>query len=301
MVKLASGLKSFAKGAAPAIYALARDRRQRRIMAAFEAALPSSSLLSYADLERMNARFPSTRDYGYDPASLQARGEERAKTILDQFPLGAGAQILEVGCWDAMVSAALGARAHRCTAVDMTDAGFDPRAAAAGVALRRMDATRLDFPDDTFDLAFSFNAFEHFPDAAATFAEMVRVVRPGGFVYVDFGPLFMSANGLHGYYSVNVPYCQFLFAEDDLQRFAERHKKPRIEFETLNRLRPDQFRAIFAATNLAILFYRESRNPAIPLMAEYAGLFKRVSSSFDDFLVSSIEAGFRKKTPGSNL
>jgi SAM-dependent methyltransferase len=50
-----------------------------------------------------------------------------------------------------------------------------------------MDALDLRFDDDTFDFAFSLGSIEHFgavEAAARALAEMARVVRPGGVVFV---------------------------------------------------------------------------------------------------------------------
>jgi len=43
-----------------------------------------------------------------------------------------------------------------------------------------MDGQRLDFPSDSFDAAFSIFGVFMFPDPAAGFAEMARVLRPDG-------------------------------------------------------------------------------------------------------------------------
>jgi SAM-dependent methyltransferase len=41
------------------------------------------------------------------------------------------------------------------------------------------DGTALPFPGGAFDRAFSFGSMEHFPDVAAGFRELARVLRPG--------------------------------------------------------------------------------------------------------------------------
>lgn len=42
------------------------------------------------------------------------------------------------------------------------------------------DATRLPFPDESFDRAMASEVLEHVPDDAAAFAELARVLKPGG-------------------------------------------------------------------------------------------------------------------------
>jgi len=48
-----------------------------------------------------------------------------------------------------------------------------------GVALER-SATSLDFPDNTFDVVYSFGVLHHIPEAAKAVAEIHRVLKPGG-------------------------------------------------------------------------------------------------------------------------
>ncbi|MDX6696690.1 MAG: hypothetical protein QOE65_87 [Solirubrobacteraceae bacterium] len=53
--------------------------------------------------------------------------------------------------------------------------------------VRHMDARRLDFPDESFDVVFSLSSIEHFGgpgDVARAAAEMARAVRPGGCVLI---------------------------------------------------------------------------------------------------------------------
>ncbi len=56
------------------------------------------------------------------------------------------------------------------------------------------DATRLPFKDNTLDGAVSESMFEHVPDASLVAKEMVRVVKPGGYIYV-------SAPFIHPYHA----------------------------------------------------------------------------------------------------
>lgn len=56
------------------------------------------------------------------------------------------------------------------------------------------DATKLPFKDGSIDAAVSESLFEHVPDAHEIAREMVRVVRPGGYIYV-------SAPFIHPYHT----------------------------------------------------------------------------------------------------
>src|SRR6185312_1431063 len=55
-----------------------------------------------------------------------------------------------------------------------------PSPAARSVSWVCGDGTALPFDDASFDRAFSFGSMEHFPNVAAGFAELARVLRPGG-------------------------------------------------------------------------------------------------------------------------
>jgi SAM-dependent methyltransferase len=64
------------------------------------------------------------------------------------------------------------------TATAMHQAGDLPGAARSGCA--RGDATRLPFPDASFDRIIAAEVLEHVDDDAAAVSELVRVLRPGG-------------------------------------------------------------------------------------------------------------------------
>lgn len=62
--------------------------------------------------------------------------------------------------------------------------------------VRQMDATRLEFEDESFDIVYSFSAFEHFPDPRTALSEVGRVLRPGGAAYISLH-LYTSDSGIH--------------------------------------------------------------------------------------------------------
>lgn len=65
--------------------------------------------------------------------------------------------------------------------------------------LRNDDASALGFEDETFSHIFSVSVFEHLNDFPTCVSEMYRVLKPGGYVYADFGPIWSSSIGHHVY------------------------------------------------------------------------------------------------------
>ena len=115
-------------------------------------------------------------------------GPEEVHAIVKDIDLG-GRHVLDIGCGIGgpdLVLCALGA-AH-VTGIDVDDALLDRarrNAAAAGVAARtdfmRVSPGPLNFPDESFDLVFSKDSILHVEDKPALFAEIFRVLKPGGF------------------------------------------------------------------------------------------------------------------------
>ena len=108
--------------------------------------------------------------------------------------VGDGALVLDVGAGSGRSTALLlaASRPRRVVGVDLS-AGMlararrrlgDPR-----VELVRADATRLPFPDDTFDMVTSLWMQETLPDPLAGLRECLRVLRPGGTVVAGFSTL----------------------------------------------------------------------------------------------------------------
>lgn len=106
--------------------------------------------------------------------------------------LPAGAQVLDLGCGaglDALVAAQrVGAQGH-VTGADFSEAMLDrARAGAAVLGLGHLafmcaDAEQLPLADASVDRALVNGLFNLNPARAAIFAELARVLRPGGALY----------------------------------------------------------------------------------------------------------------------
>lgn len=118
--------------------------------------------------------------------------------------------------------------AARVIGVDLAPAHLGAAArfaAARGVAGRTRfvaaDAARLPLRDAGLDAVTANDAVEHFGDPGAVLAELARVLRPGGRMFVTFPP-FYSARGAHLYDYVRVPWCQVVLPRRALGALVER-------------------------------------------------------------------------------
>jgi SAM-dependent methyltransferase len=125
-----------------------------------------------------------------------------------------------------------------------------------------MDATRMDFPEATFDLLVSRAALEHIMPIEQALGEMARVVRPGGLLRHAIDPFFWL-KGCHKRAVVDIPWAHARLHPGEFRRFvAETEGDAKAErrsrhLETLNQLGLRQWRALFEASPFEILDWRE--------------------------------------------
>lgn len=101
----------------------------------------------------------------------------------DFFARLKGKSVLEIGCGSGAASVILARAGARVTAIDLTQAAVDmttKHTEGLGVAVRRMDAEHLEFPDQSFDFVFSWGVLHHSAEPEKAFAQAGRVLKPGG-------------------------------------------------------------------------------------------------------------------------
>lgn len=112
--------------------------------------------------------------------------------ILESLPVG---DALDVACGTGRHAAQLVGLGHRVVGVDSSPGMLAVAAQKLpGVALHQADWLDLPLEDDSVDLVVSGLSLTHTPDLGTLFAELVRVLRPGGHLVVsDSRGLFEGA------------------------------------------------------------------------------------------------------------
>ena len=199
---------------------------------------------------KLQSEYSGVPEYGYDSYSTWKRGVDRTNELLQLDSINkAPKNILEAGCGDGMTAHALTGYGHHLTLLDMED-WRDER--AKNLTFHKVDINQsLEFHASTFDLIYSFNTFEHLPDPEFTLKELMRLCRPGGYIYLEFGPLYASPWGLHAYRMLKMPYPQFLFSTefitDKLKKYGinDLGDDKRDELQYVNKWTYQQYQNLF--------------------------------------------------------
>ncbi len=152
--------------------------------------------MSVEYVEKVYNRYSSVYDFIF--GRVFQSGREMAPQLLDLFP---GAKLLEVGVGTGL-SIPMLPRNIEMTGIDLSQKMLDKaknRVEAMGfehVKLRKMDATRLDLPDNSFDRVLAAYFISTVPDPVSVVKEMKRVCCPGG--YLVFLNHFLNENPVVG-------------------------------------------------------------------------------------------------------
>lgn len=143
--------------------------------------------------------FPTGRAWALDldyPPELLARVPDGSAAsfagVANPFSLGPlepAERVLDLGCGagtDSLVAAQMVGPRGRVTGIDMTAEMLEKaRSSVAELGLENVEfvegeAEKLPFADESFDVVISNGVIDLIPDKEAVFAELFRVLRPGG-------------------------------------------------------------------------------------------------------------------------
>ena len=227
---------------------------------------PLTHRRNLADEEQLNTHFAVAPPP--DVAAAAGRLAKLRARFDGHFELHPGQRWLDVGCGRGDLDLAL----VMAGATDVTGIDIMPRnieAARSAIPLAPA-GTHLHFVcgdihhwkvERPFDVVMSHEALEHIHDPGLFLTRLRDLARPGGTLYLAFGPLFYSATGDHldDFFKVQVPWRGVLFNERALMRLRAEQFRPgnRVErFEDMaggmNKMRFSEFKRYVDEAGLLI-------------------------------------------------
>ncbi len=239
-------------------------------------------------------------EYGYGDRPNWLRGVERSRQLICYCPsFEPRSRTLEVACGDGMTSVCLKSFGADVTLTDLADWRDSRARSLPFFAVDLTHATAL--PAAEVDLVFSYNAFEHFPDPARALELMLASLRPGGHLFVEFGPLYAGPWGLHAYRMLPMPFPQFLFSENFWQdRLRESGGVKDLgqdlgDLQPMNRWTVTQFEALFAGAGCDVLLMeRISAQDHLDLVVRFPSSFQGRGLTLDDLTTHGLRVLLKK-------
>jgi phosphatidylethanolamine/phosphatidyl-N-methylethanolamine N-methyltransferase len=158
---------------------------QRLSLAGSQTSSTMTEASGYMSVEYMERVYNTySRVYDLLFGKVFQSGRELAPQLLD---CSAGMNLLEVGVGTGLSLQYL-PRNIDITAIDLSQKMLDKARERAAelrmkrLALVKMDATKLEFPENTFDRVFAAYFISTVPDPVSVVHEMKRVCKPGGYI-----------------------------------------------------------------------------------------------------------------------
>jgi len=142
--------------------------------------------------EVMDTREEAVDYNSMNHSEVNRRFVDQFINVLQTAELSSEASILDVGTGTALIPIELCGRGeYQVTAIDLANemlkVGQQNVAANSltdRVTLALIDAKQMPYEDDSFDAVMSNSIIHHIPNPRDSMAEMIRVLRPGGLMFV---------------------------------------------------------------------------------------------------------------------
>ncbi len=139
-----------------------------------------------ADLARSRRLFGAFRREQADPESCYVTLAEDTVGLMRRYLDLAGASVADIGGGAGYFAEAMRAAGASVVCVDVDAGEMSARGGKLPDGAVIGSAMGLPLRDGCFDVAFSSNVLEHVPDPFAMADEMLRIIRPGGTMFLAF-------------------------------------------------------------------------------------------------------------------
>lgn len=187
----------------------------------------------------------------------------------------------------------------------------------------RGDIRNTNFSDNYFDIIISSSVFEHIQNFDVAINEMYRILKPDGFLYSHFGPIWSTSYGHHLYMGhdsklynywnfILPPYCHLLMSPDELSTYCINKTSDKelsinivkyvFESQEQNKLLFEDYENIIHNSKFQIIFLKGYDHPILSEMYTSIDFLKNMKllqdkyPDYNNFLYDGITVLLRKST-----
>jgi ubiquinone/menaquinone biosynthesis C-methylase UbiE len=275
------------------------DLKYAKAKFAFDKAIPNCLYLpddQFDQFVKKYGKIPAGPAQDYTIEGMEALARERVDFIFNKINF-TPSSVLEIGPGAGFVLKKFKEKGiPKAVSLDIADELY-PEVKKAGVELILTSAEDMSqVPDQSFELVLSWSALEHIPNPALVFAECLRILKPGGYLYLHFGPLYYSTWGYHHYSVIKCPYLHILFPESLIHAYAKKVKgesyagylpytsgEPIESYDFIRRKLPYGY--LLESCLMGFDYYSSD------IITHYPQVFKSKRVSFESFFTDSFRIG----------
>jgi len=277
--------------------------RYKKAYRAFKNAVPYRNYLpedKFQEFVKQYGNVPAGPLQDYSNQGMEALARERVDFVCNKINFSPRS-VLEIGPGAGFVLKRFREQGiPHAVALDIADSLY-PEVREAGVELIRTSADNMvPIPDKSYDLVVSWSALEHIPNPEKAFEECLRILKPGGYLYLQFGPLYYSPWGYHHYSLLRCPYLHLLFPEYLIHEYGRKLKGndyagylPWTNGEPLDSYyfcwKPLPYSYLLETYSSGFDYYSSH------IIAQYPEIFKSKNVPFESFFVDSMSIGIYRK------